>query len=54
MLQVILANKAMILMVLLTVSEVLALVAPNAAPGIVAGLVNALKALGAKDVDGQG
>jgi hypothetical protein len=53
MLALLSAHSSLILTVLLTVSELLALVAPQAAPGIVAGVINALKALGAKDQDGQ-
>lgn len=49
----ILANKAAILMVLLSLSEVLAVACPSVAPGIVAGVINAIKALGGKDQDGQ-
>ena len=51
--QWILAHSAVILMVLLTVSEILGAVAPAGAGGIIAGIISALKALGAKDVDGQ-
>lgn len=52
MLASIIAHKDLILMVALTVSELLALAVPSSG-GIVKSIVNALKALGAKDVDGQ-
>lgn len=52
MLATILANKDVILMVLLTISELLAIVVPSSG-GIVKSIINGLKALGAKDVAGQ-
>lgn len=52
MLANILAHKDQILMALLTVSELLAILVPSSG-GIVKSVMNALKALGAKDVDGQ-
>lgn len=52
MLSNLIAHKDLILMILLSVSEVMALVFPNAG-GIIKGVVNGLKALGAKDQDGQ-
>lgn len=52
MLASILAHKDVILMAALTVSEILALAFPNSG-GIVKAIINGLKALGAKNVDGQ-
>lgn len=46
------AHEAEVLMVALTISETLAFVFPNAG-GILKGVISGLKALGAKDVDGQ-
>lgn len=48
----ILAHKDMILMVLLSISEILALAVPSSG-GIIKSIMNILKGLGAKDVDGQ-
>ena len=52
MLASILAHKDLVLMVLLSVSEVMALVFPNSG-GILKSIAQGLKAVGAKDVDGQ-
>lgn len=52
MLAQIIAHKEMILMIALTVSEMLAIVVPSSG-GIVKSIINALKALGAKDVSGN-
>jgi hypothetical protein len=52
MLANLIAHQSLILMVLLSVSEVMALVFPNAG-GILKAVITGLKAIGAKDQDGQ-